>query len=524
MYSIVTASDYTLHTVKPAYTALIESFGGEDTDEWMEEAERLVVEHEGAKASAAKQVAQSGGDVARVMSSQKDKWTHDMRWLATMDIHTLFIMVTGNAASAAAHGQNACQLGSEEIADWYKSKFDMKTQLADIYRFILARRSQFDELRDFTQDEMAQKRMDELSNVYKTRTAVKDRLIQLFKPFVKLSVFPWTNLSKILVQNQLVITNIVPDNEFKDFGSSYSDNHTTEEFKALYFALEEKNPMKQITVSKLDNSPDSAMEDIALIIDRDGKVMLTLQAAKDGLASKGFEESRVSGVKRSGVDTGLETSGTLKRLRGAPVMKGDAVGRSRRNPKSMRKGLGPPKSLPFISAEDDGSPVPESITSRSYRTSGVSDVSDDSELAESPNIGPSQPRLPQPQPRPKPRYSAPLRETDTTLYPPTQNSLMPDSSMLSAPMLNTLTAPAPTMPLLPPDGIMLNLASWDPLMPSHFNPGSESAVDRLAAEVRLQEYTSSSDFLPFQQTPSQHASGVPNFVPGFGTMYPYLDS
>ena len=512
-YSIVTASDYTLHTVKPAYTALIESFGGEDTDEWMEEAERLVVEHEGAKATSAKQVAQSGGDIARIMSSQKDKWTHDMRWLATMDIHTLFIMVTGNAASAAAHGQNECRLGSEEIADWYKSKFDMKIQLADIYRFILARRSQFDELREFTQSEMARKRADELSNVYKTRTAVKDSLIQLFKPFIKLSVFPWTNLSKILVQNHLIITNIVPDNEFKNFGSSYSDSHSTEEFKALYFALEEKSPEKRITVSKLDNWPDSATKDIALITDRDGKVVLTLQAEKDERANKGFEESRVSaaGVKRSGVDVGLESSRRLKRSRGTPVMK-DVVGGSRRNLKSMQKGLGPPKSHPFISAEDDGLPVSESTPSGSYRTSGVSDMSDDSELGESPNIGPSQARFPQPQPRPKPRYSVP----DTTLNPPTLDSFTLNSSMLDlsmprTPMPSTLTAPAPTMPMLPLDGIDFNFAPWD-----------SSTLDLLAAEVHSKEYTP--HILSFQQTPSQHATGVPNSVPGFETPYLFLDS
>jgi hypothetical protein len=241
-------------------------------------------------------------------------------------------------------------------------------------------------------------------------------------------------------------------------------------------------------------------------------VLLTLQAAKDEQANKKSDESRESaGVKRRGVDVGLESSRTLKRSRGTPVIK-DVVGGSRRNSKSMRKGLGPPKSHPFISAEDDGLPVSESTPSGSYRTSGVSDTSDDSELAVSPYIGPSQVRFPQSQPRPKPRYSVP----DTTLNPPTQESFTPNSSMLDlsmprAPMPNTLTAPAPTMPMLPLDGIDFNFAPWD-----------SSTLDLLAAEVHSTDYIP--PILSFQQTPSQHATGVPNSVPGFETQYLYADS
>ncbi|KAF9516153.1 hypothetical protein BS47DRAFT_1360547 [Hydnum rufescens UP504] len=129
---------------------------------------------QGAKAGAAKQIAQSGGDIVWIMSSQKEKWMHDMHWLATMDIHSLIIMVSGNAASPAAHAQNECQLGSEEMAAWYCSKFDMPTQLADIYWFILAWHSQYQELHEFMEEDALKKWNEDLSNVYKTRTTVKD--------------------------------------------------------------------------------------------------------------------------------------------------------------------------------------------------------------------------------------------------------------------------------------------------------------------------------------------------------------
>ncbi|KAF9513636.1 hypothetical protein BS47DRAFT_1393200 [Hydnum rufescens UP504] len=82
--SSVSASEYTSNVVRLAYLKLIESFGGEDSDTWAAEATRLITEHDGVKAAAAKQIAQSGGDITQIMSAQKEKWTHDMQWLATM--------------------------------------------------------------------------------------------------------------------------------------------------------------------------------------------------------------------------------------------------------------------------------------------------------------------------------------------------------------------------------------------------------------------------------------------------------
>ncbi|KAF9520257.1 hypothetical protein BS47DRAFT_1357488 [Hydnum rufescens UP504] len=76
--SSVSASEYTSNVVRPAYLKLIESFGGEDSDTWAAEATRLIAEHDGVKAAAAKQIAQSGGDIARIMSAQKEKWQHMM--------------------------------------------------------------------------------------------------------------------------------------------------------------------------------------------------------------------------------------------------------------------------------------------------------------------------------------------------------------------------------------------------------------------------------------------------------------
>ncbi|KAF9508555.1 hypothetical protein BS47DRAFT_1397713 [Hydnum rufescens UP504] len=278
-------SDYTVNMVQPAYAQLIESFGGEESPEWATEAAWLIAEHESAKVGATKLVAQSGGDIAWIMANQKDKWTHDMQWLATMDIHTMFLMVTGNAASPAAHAQNECRLGSEEMAAWYNSNFMMSTQLANIYSIYPL-------------------------SPFPTRTAIKDTLIGLFSPFVKMTKFPWTNLAKVLVQNKLIISNFVPNDKFPNFGTSLSDLHTTDQYKTLYYALEESSPEKKIVITKVDNWPVGEAEDVALITDRHGEVILSLAAARDYTARHGAGETGggegSKGVKRSGMDAGLD--------------------------------------------------------------------------------------------------------------------------------------------------------------------------------------------------------------------------
>ena len=46
---------------------------------WVAEAASLIAEHDGMKADAAKQIAQSGGDITQIMSTQKEKWMHNMQ-------------------------------------------------------------------------------------------------------------------------------------------------------------------------------------------------------------------------------------------------------------------------------------------------------------------------------------------------------------------------------------------------------------------------------------------------------------
>ncbi|KAF9508448.1 hypothetical protein BS47DRAFT_1397761 [Hydnum rufescens UP504] len=288
--SSVSASEYTSNVVRPAYLKLIESFGGKDSDTWAAEATRLITEHDGVKAAAAKQIAQSGGDIARIMSAQKEKWTHNMQWLATMDVHAMFIMVSGNAASPAAHVQNECRLGSIEMSKWFNTKFSMAAEISDIYHFILSKRSQHEALCEFTAEESQKKRAFDLSNVYKTWTAVKGMLAALFRPYVEFSVFPWTNLAKILIEHKLILRNFLPNAQFPNFSSEYSDHYGTSHWKALYFALQDTNPERKVTLSSLDDWPEGDASDILLIVDHNGDVILSLKGARDAASKKKIRE------------------------------------------------------------------------------------------------------------------------------------------------------------------------------------------------------------------------------------------
>ncbi|KAF9513648.1 hypothetical protein BS47DRAFT_1393051 [Hydnum rufescens UP504] len=261
------------------------------------EATRLIAEHDGAKAAAVKQIAQSGGDITWIMSAQKEKWTHDMQWLTTMDVHAMFIMVSSNTASPAAHAQNECHLGSIEMSKWFNTKFSMAAKISDIYHFILSKHSQHEALHEFTAEESQKKRAFDLSNVYKTQTAIKGMLAALFKPYMEFSVFPWTNLVKILIEHKLILRNFLPNAQFPNFSSEYSDHYGMSHWKALYFVLQDTNPKRKVTLSSLNDWPEGDALDILLIVDHNGDVILSLKGARDAASKKVTGGSSGGGAK-----------------------------------------------------------------------------------------------------------------------------------------------------------------------------------------------------------------------------------
>ncbi|KAF9518957.1 hypothetical protein BS47DRAFT_1388633 [Hydnum rufescens UP504] len=163
----------------------------------------------------------------------------------------------------------------------------MAAEISDIYRFILSKRSQHEALCEFTAEESQKKRAFDLSNVYKTQTAIKGMLAALFRPYVEFSVFPWTNLAKILIEHKLVLRNFLPNAQFPNFGSEYSDHYGTSHWKALYFALQDTNPERKVTLSSLDDWPEGDALDIPLIVDHNGDMILSLKGARDAASKEG---------------------------------------------------------------------------------------------------------------------------------------------------------------------------------------------------------------------------------------------
>ncbi|KAF9520803.1 hypothetical protein BS47DRAFT_1357200 [Hydnum rufescens UP504] len=334
--------------VQPAYAQLIKSFGGEESPEWATEAAWLIAEHESVKVGAAKLVAQSSGDIAQIMANQKDKWTHDMQWLATMDIHTMYA-----------------------------------------------------ELDQFNEEQGKRKCDEDLSTTYKTRTAIKDTLTSLFLPFVKMTKFPWTNLAKVLVQNKLIILNFVPNDKFLNFGMSLSDLHTTDQYKTLYYALKESSP---IVITKVDNWPVGEAEDVALIMDRHGEVILSLAAAQDYTAQHGAGETGggegTKGVKWSRMDMGLD----------------DRRGNKTTVGKRKKAAV---KSAALIGDESEDADSVDNLLSFGSRAASH-DSSNSSSIPCGHSSLHNQQQLPN-QPHPKPHFTSSL--SVTTALPPVLNGL-----------------------------------------------------------------------------------------------------
>ncbi|KAF9512337.1 hypothetical protein BS47DRAFT_1363241 [Hydnum rufescens UP504] len=357
--SSVSASEYTSNVVRLAYLKLIKSFGGEDSDTWAAEATRLIVEHDGVKAAAAKQIAQSGGDITRIMSAQKEKWTHDMQWLAP----------------------------------WMCMR----------YLLWLA-----------------------------TQTAVKGMLAALFKPYVEFSVFPWTNLAKILIEHKLVLRNFLPNAQFPNFGSEYSDHYGTSHWKALYFALQDTNPERKVTLSSLDDWPEGDASDIPLIVDHNGDVILSLKGARDA-ASK----------KVAGGSSGGGANGVTKKIRelSSDLRKGTKRAKGKQKSTLL--------SSAYINSESDNAVESD--------PSGPSKVHLGNEL--------------QPQPKPRPRFS---------------------NSQASPSVSGVTSAPPPPLIDLPrTDWRGVDLSYFDPaLFDNTFNayPGSvNGTMDRNADMIPLHQ-------------------------------------
>ena len=101
--------------------------------------------------------------------------------------------------------------------------------------------------------------------------------------------------------------------------------------------LEEKNPDKRIKVSQLCNWPDGDAENIVLITDREGGVILSLQTVRDFVAKKGSEGSSGLGVKCNEGDAGLYDRGKHKRLQGASLPRASVSGPENVRPKGKQK-------------------------------------------------------------------------------------------------------------------------------------------------------------------------------------------
>jgi hypothetical protein len=88
-----------------------------DSAEWKAKAEQLIEDHRSMKATAAIAIAQQPSDVGRAMKQTIQRWEDDLKWLATLNVHGLAIMVSG-IPDPATSKHNSMICGSKPMHDW----------------------------------------------------------------------------------------------------------------------------------------------------------------------------------------------------------------------------------------------------------------------------------------------------------------------------------------------------------------------------------------------------------------------
>jgi hypothetical protein len=337
-------SEYVETVVKPAYDALIREHGGVDSAEWKAKAEQLIEEHRSMKAAAAIAIAQQPSDVGRAMKQTFKRWEDDLKWLATLNVHGLAIMVSGIPDPAASkHNSMAC--GSKPMHDWAAANLPIKSSLLPlIHSHIVA--SQGEPL-------LQMKRMQP-KDMHKMRKEIKDELQALVLPFkASIARVPWANLSSFFANNHLKVENWPLLAEFPAIQSLAVDQVRTESWRSLWLAFFNNDPAKRIKVSSLADLAKANGERLpngtVLVSDRVGRALVTVETDSPDSDHEGVDRDGTHSVRPS--KRGAGGSGPMQ---GNKRQRTDGSGSTERRDRHY-------KSSEFIEEElEDGLGLPES--------------------------------------------------------------------------------------------------------------------------------------------------------------------
>ncbi|KAF9503195.1 hypothetical protein BS47DRAFT_1402649 [Hydnum rufescens UP504] len=268
--------EYVEKVIQPAYRLLILEHGGEDSAEWKKKAKELVEQHNASKAAQAAAIALSPAAMGKVIKQTTKRWTNDLKWMATMNIHGFCALFSGIPDEAASkHNAHIAEDDSFSHPSLSGGAAAAKGHEAEGPK---------------TMHMMWKEISEELQN--------------LLKPFVgHVPRVPWATLPRFLANNHLKMENWVTELDFLNLMSLDVSVVQTDSWKKLWWAFfEPKDDSQQVRILQLVD--DTRLpDDTAIVVDQYNAILVTAGQAYESEGLGGPESHNgVNGVGSSATE------------------------------------------------------------------------------------------------------------------------------------------------------------------------------------------------------------------------------
>ncbi|KAF9504037.1 hypothetical protein BS47DRAFT_1401817 [Hydnum rufescens UP504] len=313
--------EYVAEVIKPTYLALISEHGGSQSEAWKRKVKELVAEHMKHKVVTAQKISLNAAELGSQMKSLNKRWSDDIKWGAKLNMHIMYIIISGNP-DVAASKHNTMVCGMSAMQKWCKAELPVQTSLLPkIHLYIIATEGLMG-----IRPTQAPKQMP--PDMHAKRTVCTAELTRLFEECSGATVgskFPWGMTPAFLIRHHLWIKNWPATREFPDMLGFTVSSVRTEHWTNLWNRLFTVDDNKRLTVKRLEPPEDQALQPTTMLVHNSDD--LTLRVAD--------WEGEVAKKKPSAKDGSVpsEQGGTS----GDPNPDDGADGTTRPNPKRRRK-------------------------------------------------------------------------------------------------------------------------------------------------------------------------------------------
>jgi hypothetical protein len=165
------------------------------SEAWKQKAKELVAEHTKCKIATAQKISLNAAELGSQMKSLNKRWSDDVKWGAKLNMHIMYIIISGNPnITASKHNTMVC--GTSAMQKWCKVELPVQTPLLPkIHSYIIATEGLMG-----IQPTQAPKQMP--PDMHAKGTACAAELTQLFKECSRAAVgskFPWGTIPTFLI-------------------------------------------------------------------------------------------------------------------------------------------------------------------------------------------------------------------------------------------------------------------------------------------------------------------------------------